>query len=51
MNSIALYIQEFREGQGYKRIAEDYTIDNTTWRVLKLILCNAKLINIWHRLL
>ncbi len=47
MNSIALCIQEFKENKGYKGIADDYTIDNTSWRVLKLILGNAKLCNIW----
>ncbi len=47
MDSIALCIQEFKENKGYKRIAEDYTIDNTSWRVLKLIMGNTKLSNIW----
>lgn len=49
INSIALCIQEFKENKGYKRIADDYTIDNTAWRVLKLIMGNAKLSNIWSR--
>lgn len=47
MGSIALCMREFKETKGYKRISEDYTIENTSWRVLKLILGNAKLSNIW----
>lgn len=47
MASIALCIKEFKENKGYKKIADDYTIDNTSWRVLKLIMGNAKLSNIW----
>jgi UDP-N-acetylglucosamine 2-epimerase (non-hydrolysing) len=47
INSIALCIHEFKERKIYKQIAYDYTIDNTSWRVLKLILGNAKLSNIW----
>jgi len=29
-------------------IAEDYTITITSWRVLKLIMGNTKLSNLWH---
>jgi UDP-N-acetylglucosamine 2-epimerase (non-hydrolysing) len=47
MNSIGLCIQEFKARSEYNRIPEDYTIDNTSWRVLKLILGNTKLSNIW----
>jgi hypothetical protein len=28
-------------------IAPEYTIDNTSWRVLKLILGDTKLSNLW----
>jgi len=47
LDSIALTISEFKQNKKYKRIAEDYTIDNTSWRVLKLIIGNAKLSNLW----
>jgi len=48
MNSIQLVIKEFEINGKYKRIADDYTITNTSWRVLKLITGNAKLSNLWH---
>ncbi len=48
LDSIHLLIQEFSETSQYKRIADDYKIANTSWRVLKLIMGNAKLSNIWH---
>ena len=47
MSSIALCIQEFKENKGYKGIADDYTIENTSWRVLKLLMGNTKLNNKW----
>ena len=46
MDSIRMVIDEHQMG-GYKRIADDYTITNTSWRVLKLIMGNAKLSNKW----
>lgn len=48
LDSIHLVVKEFEITKGYKKIAEDYTIDNTSWRVLKLIMGNAKLSNIWN---
>ena len=48
INSIALCIREFKESKGYRQIAYDYTIENTSWRVLKLIMGNTKLSNIWN---
>jgi UDP-N-acetylglucosamine 2-epimerase len=48
LNSIQLVIDEFEFTKGYKRIAEDYTIENTSWRVLKLISGNTKLNSIWN---
>lgn len=48
LNSINLVIKEFEETGGYTRIAEDYTIDNTSWRVLKLISGNTKLNSVWN---
>lgn len=47
MNSIRIVIDQFATTGGYNRIAEDYTITNTSWRVLKLISGNAKLSNLW----
>lgn len=46
-DSIKICIKEFEITKKYKRIAEDYTIENTSWRVLKLISGNAKLSNSW----
>jgi UDP-N-acetyl-L-fucosamine synthase len=46
--SIRIVINEFKDGGGYKKIAEDYTIENTSWRVLKLISGNTRLSNIWN---
>jgi len=39
---------EFVVTRGYEKIPDEYKIQNTSWRVLKLILGNAKLSNIWH---
>jgi UDP-N-acetyl-L-fucosamine synthase len=47
LSSIQIVIKEFEKSGGYKNIAEDYKITNTSWRVLKLISGNAKLSNIW----
>ena len=47
LNSISAVITEFEQTKGYTRIADDYTIDNTSWRVLKLILGNTGLSNKW----
>ncbi len=40
----------FEEHENFKntRIPSDYIIDNTSWRVLKLIVGNSKLSNLWH---
>jgi UDP-N-acetylglucosamine 2-epimerase (non-hydrolysing) len=48
LNSIQLVISEFEISEKYKRIADEYTIKNTSWRVLKLIMGNTKLSNLWH---
>ncbi len=47
MNAIGTVIEEFAEKNNYTQIAGDYTITNTSWRVLKLILGNTKLSNKW----
>jgi UDP-N-acetylglucosamine 2-epimerase (non-hydrolysing) len=48
LESIKMLIKEFKMTSGYKQIAGDYTIENTSWRVLKLISGNAKLSNLWE---
>lgn len=47
LDSIATVIKEFENKEEYKDIAKDYLVDNTSWRVLKLILGNTKLSNNW----
>jgi len=47
INSINAVVTEFEITGGYKKIADDYTIENTSWRVLKLILGNTGLSNKW----
>jgi UDP-N-acetyl-L-fucosamine synthase len=46
LNSIETVISEHKENK-YNQIPEEYKIANTSWRVLKLILGNAKLSNTW----
>jgi UDP-N-acetyl-L-fucosamine synthase len=46
-DSIRITIKEFEKYGGYKRIAEEYAIENTSWRVLKLITGNTRLSNLW----
>jgi len=46
LSSIDMVIDEHKKG-GYKDIPQEYTIENTSWRVLKLILGNTKLSNKW----
>jgi UDP-N-acetyl-L-fucosamine synthase len=48
LDSIRLTIEEHVKIGNYKQIAEDYNITNTSWRVLKLIIGNAGLSNLWH---
>jgi UDP-N-acetylglucosamine 2-epimerase len=48
IDSIRIVINEFSNGIGYKQIAEDYAIENTSWRVLKLISGNTRLSNLWN---
>jgi UDP-N-acetylglucosamine 2-epimerase len=47
LNSIKAIVTEFEMTGGYNKIAGDYTIENTSWRVLKLILGNTRLSNKW----
>lgn len=46
LNSVYLSIEEHKKRE-YISIADDYTITNTSWRVLKLIMGNTKLSNLW----
>ncbi|HCU07030.1 MAG TPA: UDP-N-acetylglucosamine 2-epimerase (non-hydrolyzing) [Holosporales bacterium] len=46
LNSIEIAIKEQKMGK-YRSISQDYTIENTSWRILKLIIGNAKLSNKW----
>ena len=46
LDSISIVIEEFKEKNG-KQIPPDYKIENTSWRVLKLILGLSKLSNSW----
>ncbi|HEY5463301.1 MAG TPA: UDP-N-acetylglucosamine 2-epimerase (non-hydrolyzing) [Hanamia sp.] len=46
LDSIALSINE-RKDRKTKSVPEDYQIEDTSWRVLKLIMGNAKLSNKW----
>jgi UDP-N-acetylglucosamine 2-epimerase (non-hydrolysing) len=47
LTSIQIVVKEFEKSKRYKRIADEYNIDNTSWRVLKLISGNTKLSNLW----
>ena len=46
LSSVRTVIEEHKQ-RSYKNIAQDYTIKDTSWRVLKLILGNAGLSNKW----
>ena len=47
INAIGTVIEEFLEKNTYTEIPREYSITNTSWRVLKLILGNTKLSNKW----
>lgn len=47
VNCIGAVISEFGPGKKYPAIPHEYTIPDCSWRVLKLILGNTKLSNIW----
>ena len=47
-DSIRYVISEFEQSPSYYGIVNDYTISNTSQRVLRLILGNTTLSNIWH---
>ena len=47
LNSISVVIKEKTERKTFS-IPEDYQIEDTSWRVVKLILGNTKLSNLWN---
>ena len=47
INSIKTVLSEFEDNYSYKTIPTEYTITNTSWRVLKLIMGNNSLSNKW----
>jgi UDP-N-acetyl-L-fucosamine synthase len=47
-NCVAMTLDEFEMKKGFARIADEYTIENTSWRVCKLIAGNSKLSNLWN---
>jgi len=47
MNSVNTVVEEMKLGK-YTEIPNEYQIENTSWRVLKLIMGNTKLSNKWY---
>lgn len=45
--SIETVMKEHEGGKSYTRIPDDYTIENSSWRVLKLILGLTRLSPLW----
>lgn len=50
INSVKLAIDEYKIHK-YKQITPEYQIENTSWRVLKLILGTANLSNSWNNII
>jgi UDP-N-acetylglucosamine 2-epimerase len=51
LNAVRMVIEEFERNSHYSEIAQDYQIENTSWRVMKLIVGNAGLNAKWNNLL
>jgi UDP-N-acetylglucosamine 2-epimerase (non-hydrolysing) len=51
LNAVRMVIEEFELNSHYSEIAQDYQIENTSWRVMKLIVGNAGLNAKWNNLL
>ena len=49
VDSVKISVENFKEAAKFEKPA-DYCINNTSWRVLKLIIGNAKLSNIWNNI-
>lgn len=47
LDSVKITMEEHKQGK-YRQIAPDYLIENTSWRVLKLIMGNTLLSNKWN---
>jgi UDP-N-acetylglucosamine 2-epimerase (non-hydrolysing) len=47
LDSVRLSITQHKAGI-HDEIPEDYRINNTSWRVLKLVIGNTRLSNLWH---
>ena len=47
MDSVRISIEQHKSGIPHQT-PEDYTIKNTSWRVLDLIIGNTRLSNLWH---
>jgi UDP-N-acetylglucosamine 2-epimerase (non-hydrolysing) len=47
-SSIRLVISQFKGNNVYRQIPLDYSVKDTSWRVLKLISGNTRLSNLWH---
>jgi UDP-N-acetylglucosamine 2-epimerase (non-hydrolysing) len=47
LDSVKLVIDEHKNG-GYTQIPLEYQIENTSWRVLKIIIGTTKLSNLWN---
>lgn len=47
LGAVRTTIEEFNLHEAYQEIPSDYQIGNTSWRVLKLMLGNAGLSNLW----
>ncbi len=47
LDSVKLVVDEFEQTCGYKKICNEYQVENTSWRVLKLIIGTTKLSNKW----
>lgn len=47
LDSVKLVIDEFEQKKEYSQICPEYQVENTSWRVLKLIQGTAKLSNKW----
>jgi UDP-N-acetyl-L-fucosamine synthase len=47
LNSVQITIQEHKDRTNFN-IPNDYSFSDTSWRVLKLLIGNASLSNLWH---
>ena len=47
LDSVNLVIAEHKDN-GYSKITPEYQVENTSWRVLKLILGTTKLSSMWN---